>query len=309
MPINTTIINLSNVMAELKWLEDLVVLLEEKSFTAAAERRHVTQPAFSRRIRLLEDWLGAPIVDRKRKPIGILPSFVEREDEVRELINHFYELRSRFQDDNLGLNHTVFAVQHTLAASCFPLLIQFIKQQRPTASYRIQTANNDQCEQLFLKEAQFMLVYETTHDSFAFSADFARKVNLPSDHLIPVAAPDVYKQLHKNLQTNSLPLLTFPKGGFMANALMASCLPNVMQSYAVNVICETAFSVSLKEMVLAGMGVAWLPQSLIQQELASGRVVSFADALGTCELPVSLYYRNDSGADEIFDLLTHYKRL
>ena len=120
MPINKTNIKIFNIMAELKWLEDLVVLLEEKSFTKAAERRHVTQPAFSRRIRLLEDWLGAPIVDRNRKPIGILPSFTEREDEVRELISHFYELRSRFQDDNSGRQHTVFAVQHTLAASPVP---------------------------------------------------------------------------------------------------------------------------------------------------------------------------------------------
>ncbi|MGY8861417.1 MAG: LysR family transcriptional regulator, partial [Pseudomonadales bacterium] len=42
---------------ELKWLEDLLALLEEKSITRAAERRHVTQPAYSRRVRQLEEWL------------------------------------------------------------------------------------------------------------------------------------------------------------------------------------------------------------------------------------------------------------
>ena len=55
---------------ELKWLEDLLVLLEEKSVTRAAARRHVTQPAFSRRIRQLEQWLGAEIVDRSTKPVS-----------------------------------------------------------------------------------------------------------------------------------------------------------------------------------------------------------------------------------------------
>jgi len=30
-----------------------------------------------------------------------------------------------------------------------------------------------------------------------------------------------------------------------------------------------------------------------------------AEELGTCELPVSLYYRRNSGADEILDLLTN----
>jgi len=306
MPINTDIIKLFKVMAELKWLEDLVVLLEEKSFTKAAERRHVTQPAFSRRIRLLEDWLGAPIVDRKRKPIGILPSFIDREDEVRELVSHFYQLRARFQDDNSGRTPTIFAAQHTLAASRFPPLLQFIKQQLPDASYRIQTANNDECERLFLKEAQFMLVYESSNNSFAFSAEFASQISLASDCLVPVAASEVYKQLLGKLKETGIPLLTFPKGGFMADALMTSCLPTAMQSYSINIICETAFSISLKEMVLAGMGVAWLPKSLIQQELASGRVLSLAEKLGTCELPVSLYYRRGSGSDEILDLLRTY---
>ena len=305
MPITTTIISLFNVMAELKWLEDLVVLLEEKSFTKAAERRHVTQPAFSRRIRLLEDWLGAPIVDRNRKPIGILPSFVEREDEVRELISHFYQLRARFQDDNSGQQHTVFAVQHTLAASRFPTLLQFIKKRLPNTSYRIQTANNDECERLFLKEAQFMLVYESNNDAFAFSEDFASQIVLPSDYLTPVAVPEVYNQLQDKFNTAPIPLLTYPKGGFMANALMANCMPKVMHSYAINIICETAFSVSLKEMVLAGMGVGWLPKSLIKSELLAGELMSLAEELGTCELPVSLYYRRNSGADEILDLLTN----
>ena len=77
---------------ELKWLEDLVVLLEEKSFTRAAVRRHVTQPAFSRRIRLLEDWLGVGFVDRSTKPISIRPSGLALEEGVRDLAKRFYAL-------------------------------------------------------------------------------------------------------------------------------------------------------------------------------------------------------------------------
>jgi len=43
---------------ELKWLEDFVSLAETHSFSRSAELRHVTQPAFSRRIQALEAWLG-----------------------------------------------------------------------------------------------------------------------------------------------------------------------------------------------------------------------------------------------------------
>src|SRR3712207_3350755 len=49
---------------ELNWLEDFLVLAEHRNFSRAAEARHVTQPAFSRRIRALEAWVGTPLVVR-----------------------------------------------------------------------------------------------------------------------------------------------------------------------------------------------------------------------------------------------------
>jgi DNA-binding transcriptional LysR family regulator len=39
---------------DLKLFEDLVALARERSFVRAAEARHVTHPAFGRRIRALE---------------------------------------------------------------------------------------------------------------------------------------------------------------------------------------------------------------------------------------------------------------
>jgi LysR family transcriptional regulator, hypochlorite-specific transcription factor HypT len=42
---------------ELKWLDDYLALIETGSFSAAAEKRHVSQPAFSRRIQMLESGL------------------------------------------------------------------------------------------------------------------------------------------------------------------------------------------------------------------------------------------------------------
>ena len=90
-----------SLMAELKWLEDLLALMEEDSFTKAAARRHVTQPAFSRRIRQLENWLGVKLVDSTRKPIRILPLTLEHESKIRSLIHDFYHLRNSLQDLSL----------------------------------------------------------------------------------------------------------------------------------------------------------------------------------------------------------------
>ena len=49
---------------ELVWLEDLSALAEYGSFVRAAEARHVTQPAFSRRVRSMETWMGVELFVR-----------------------------------------------------------------------------------------------------------------------------------------------------------------------------------------------------------------------------------------------------
>ena len=59
-------------MAELKWIEDFIDLSTTRSFSLTAENRFVTQPALSRRIKQLEDWFGATLVQRNgRKPISL----------------------------------------------------------------------------------------------------------------------------------------------------------------------------------------------------------------------------------------------
>ena len=52
----------------LSWLDDSLALVESGNFSRAAEERHMTQPAFSRRIRALEEWLGTELFDRSSQP-------------------------------------------------------------------------------------------------------------------------------------------------------------------------------------------------------------------------------------------------
>ena len=42
---------------DLDWLKDFLALAEQGNFSRAADVRNVTQPAFGRRIRAMEDWI------------------------------------------------------------------------------------------------------------------------------------------------------------------------------------------------------------------------------------------------------------
>ena len=75
------------------------MLAQERSFTRAAELRHVTHPAFGRRIRALEAWAGTPLVERGGGgPVTLTPagqSFLDTAGQMaRNLTQSHEELQS-----------------------------------------------------------------------------------------------------------------------------------------------------------------------------------------------------------------------
>ena len=80
---------------DMHWLDDVLVLLEEGNMTRAAMRRNVTQPAFSRRIRSFEDWLGVKVLDRGKNRIDISPALAGNEEEIRALVARIADLRGK----------------------------------------------------------------------------------------------------------------------------------------------------------------------------------------------------------------------
>src|SRR4051794_23511847 len=59
---------------ELRWLEDFLVLAEQRTFARTAAVRRVTQPAFGRRIRALEEWLGTRLFVRSAQGAVLTPA-------------------------------------------------------------------------------------------------------------------------------------------------------------------------------------------------------------------------------------------
>ncbi|MFI0405724.1 LysR substrate-binding domain-containing protein [Actinomadura sp. 3N508] len=61
-------------MLSLRQLQYLVTVVDEGSFTRAAEALHVTQPALSHQIRALERTAGAPLLERLPRAVGLTPA-------------------------------------------------------------------------------------------------------------------------------------------------------------------------------------------------------------------------------------------
>ena len=80
-----------------KWLEDFLMLARERNFSRAAGLRHVTQPQFSRRIRALELWAGAELVNRAGVPLALTSAGEALLASARISVNALTDARERIR--------------------------------------------------------------------------------------------------------------------------------------------------------------------------------------------------------------------
>lgn len=87
---------------ETKWLEDFVSLAETRSFSRSAQLRHVTQPAFSRRIQSLEAWAGADLINRSSYPTRLTPAGEALYAQALELLQFLHNTRDMVRSHGLA---------------------------------------------------------------------------------------------------------------------------------------------------------------------------------------------------------------
>ncbi|MBS1178173.1 MAG: LysR family transcriptional regulator [Proteobacteria bacterium] len=254
---------------ELKWLDDYIALIETGSFSAAAARRHVSQPAFSRRIQMLEDWLGVTLIDRTRKPLQFTAVAKDNQLGFRSLVARIYEFRAVLKSESLDSAGITIAAQHTLAAAYVPGFLARLRHLDPDQNFRIRSENRaDSVAMLMRGEAEILITYDTPQSPCNVPEQLARRHVLGQDDLMLVACPALHKDLSKTAEGGRVPMLCFPPDSFFGQVVRAEVLPELMRRQQVVVRCVSEFAMALRELALVGQGAAWLPASLIQDDLA-----------------------------------------
>lgn len=277
---------------ELKWFEDFLSVARSNSFTRAADERHITQSALSRRIRQLEEWLGVPLFNRKTYPVTLTPEgqiFLATARETVFSMTHLRnDLHQRFRSRTAVLR---FAMLNTLSLTFFPDWIQRLNLKQQLGYIRMCNSKPSFVEHiatLHSGETDFLLTY--AHDAVSLIHQLAPypMVQLGRERAIAVCRPDSSgKPLYPvDPHGGPIPWISYGQHSFFAHALaqMLSERPLPLEA-----VYENGMSVNLKAMVLAGGGVAWLPLSLIHQELASGMLVRADDSRWDMSLAIRLY--------------------
>ncbi len=282
---------------ELKWLDDYIALVETGSFSAAAERRHVSQPAFSRRIQLLEDWLGVTLIDRARKPLRFTPVAAENQAAFRSLVARIYEFRSTLKSESLDIADLAIAAQHTLAASYVPAFLKRLRHLKPQQNFRIRSENrSDAVTMLMRSQAEILIAYETAQTPCGIPSPIALRQVLGVDELMLVASPALHASFSvPRNEALPVPMLCFPPESFFGKVVRFEALPELMRRQQVVVRCVSEFALGLRELALVGQGAALLPGSLIADDLKRGRLMPLESLGRSVTMEIVAFFALRSG--------------
>lgn len=280
---------------ETRWLEDFIALAATQSFSKSAIHRHVTQPAFSRRIQSLEHAVGVQLVNRSTTPVSLTHEgqlfLVTARNVVAQLRENISLLRG-LQDNTQ--QYLEVAAAHSLALTFFPHWIRTVKDTIGDLTMRLVAMNvEDAMHALRTGQCDLMQVYFDSFATLELNGKTFPSLSLAHTTLLPVCVPDQAGSTQPlysldNLETPEIPYLAYGPGAFLGRTVRLLVSNDPLQ-LRLRIVYETAMAEGLKAMAMNGAGVAWVPRLCIERELSSGELVVCGSARWHAPLEIRLY--------------------
>ncbi|KQT84551.1 LysR family transcriptional regulator [Methylobacterium sp. Leaf465] len=260
---------------DLDWLKDFLALAEQKTFSRAAEARSVTQPAFSRRIRALEDWVGTPLFLRGAQGATLTPAGLHFQPAAQDLLRSLE--RARREAQGVGAQDTAtlsIAATHALSFTFFPGWVRQVMQSRMLGTLNLVSDSMEACEQIMLSgEVHFLLCHFHADAPTRFESDRFESVRVGHDRLVPLCAPapdGTGLWALPGTPADPIPYLAYSQPSGLGR-ILASCRKSEAHHLATRFTSHLA--ATLTTMAREGHGVAWLPQTVAAEDQARGQLV------------------------------------
>jgi len=264
-------------------LDDLLALLDAKSLTEAATHRHVTQPAFSRRVRAIEQGLGFEIIDRSKRPGALKPFVIERHGDIRTLALALRRLTEDLRSASLTDRFLIISAMHSISVSELPRVIRRIEELIPFTTVRLRSKNLNECfAMLMTGQAAIMISYETERQKTRIDDDLVERIVLKKDRLVPAISQSRADEIRSLLKQNrEVPLVTAPQDSFFGKVL-ADMPSGHGAHFSVRAI--SSLSPAILEMALCGLGVGWVMESHAAHYFETGQLSSLSNILPSAEM-------------------------
>lgn len=251
--------------ATLRQLKVFEAVARHLSFSRAAEELHLTQPAVSTQVRKLQEHAGLPLFEQLGKKIHLTPAGARMLDSSREIIQKFQEAEeamAQFKGVSGGrLNVTVISAGDYF----FPRLLVEFAQRHDGVTLNFGVCNREELlGQLQDNRTDLAVMVRPPEGLDTVAEPFA-----PHPYVI-VAPPG-----HPLARSRRIPAARIAQEPFVVREQGSDTWNSMVEAFGahlprLNVAMEIRSTETIKQAVMAGMGVSFLSAHTVSRELKAG---------------------------------------
>jgi len=242
---------------------------ESGSLSAASNRLHISQPALSRQLKWFENRLGVTLFERLARGMRLTQAGEILRDYARRLFEIEHAASAAMREiESLDRGELIIGASNTIGTYLLPGWLAVFRSKHPKISVSVFVGNTEQVAQ-GVSDLRFAYGFI---EGPLHVADL-RVERLMFDEILPVAAAThaVFRKHRVDIRTLAdLPFLMREEGSGTRELVSGALL--MLKVFPTNVM-QLGNTEALKQAALQGGGIAWLPRSSIDRELASGDLV------------------------------------
>lgn len=295
---------------DIRQLRYLVAVADELSFTRAAERCHVSQPPLSRAIALLEQEVGARLVERDRHRVALTPAGTSLVADARRALESLGEAGEKARRIADGLVGTLaIGFGGTTLYHLLPMLIRRFRAVLPEVEIRFQAMPVlEQIDALRRGEIDIGILRLPVHDELIETRRVRREpliMALPDGHpLVRQGEPIAIAQLAGQ------PLVAYqPRRGFSYHVdLLALCR---LAGFDPRIVHEAGTTEAVIGIVACGEGMSLVPAAarhLQMRGVAYRRLARDGVPQHLIQVEFALAWRRDNPSPITLEFVRHATR-
>ncbi len=276
---------------QLKWLDDFIALASERSYTRAAELRHVTHPAFGRRIRALEAWAGTALVEPGSGPVRLTPAGESFLETAQQLTHNLTQSHEELQTIAGRHARTVtLATGRTLARTVVADWLGRVRGLLNEGELHIVTGSlAETVDALQRGDADFSVLFH--HPALVVPLDARQYLHatLASDKLVPLSQAHASGEPRYRFDgASATPYVAYARS-LALGRLVEDHLAHHPEAPRLRRLMECDSPDAHHEYVLKGLGMSWLPWSLAHADVKTGRLARAGDKHMDIRFDVRVY--------------------
>ncbi len=254
---------------QISQIHAFLAVAESESFSLAAEKLHITQPAVSKRIRQLESGLNAELIDRIGKRSILTHNGTACTPHAERILQELRTYRSGLsQQQGIPSGSLSFATSHHIGLHRLPQTLREFKIRYPQVDLDLHFMDSeDACIAIANNELELAIVTlpEIADDKLECEPIWV-------DQLVVVMAGDHVLAGNENIDPELLldHVAILPSPGTFTRKIINNLF--VASKDRLKIVLETNYLETIKVMVSANLGWSILPQNMVDNNLVSCRL-------------------------------------